>query len=261
MPVVQPRVSLAKQFKRVVPAVIVLAIGTGIYFPVSRAYRGYSERAQEQEQRQLQLNDQLAKGEIGLDSVHEQFKPGHVMPDGTIYVGQYEPITREMEPLNKIFNVFAAPRNLPRTMTFDNTVKFISMLKNWNGYDGSDYKNDTELFAALKDGSYKGGWIIPTSDILYGRDFEGRETTKGNIYKHQRVDGFAGSFAFSNINIKDDYPHIYLSLTKDNASSDSQAKTLDFYHGTIASYKDNYTFSCRPVRLVEAKKPALSPKR
>src|SRR5947208_2846954 len=79
-------------------------------------------------------------------------EPGQMITGEGIFLGQYQ-------SLGRIFNVFAAPEDLPAMMKYVDAVKYIAELKGWNGFDGTNYATDKEFRQALKDGSYTGGWI------------------------------------------------------------------------------------------------------
>jgi hypothetical protein len=181
--------------------------------------------------------------------------PGQKMTDGTIYLGQYAPKERDGHSLGKIFNVYAAPEDLPKTMEYVATVKHIAKLKKWNGYDGTIYATDEELYAAIKNGSYNGGWIIPTVDILCGKDFDHKDTTPDNILAHKDKGALKGTFkmtAYSDL----DSPDCYWSSTEyDRGHRVVVVRLSDGGGGWY--YKDLRRLSCRPVRLVEASPPAL----
>ena len=91
----------------------------------------------------------------------EKLAIGQKTADG-IYIGQYE-----SKSLGKIFNVFAAPANIGKYgQAYNLTRERLARLKNWHGFDGTDYANAEQFQEALKNGSYKGGWIIPTMEML-----------------------------------------------------------------------------------------------
>lgn len=97
-------------------------------------------------------------------------KPGDLVPGQGIYLGQYTPKDRDGNSLSKTFNVFAAPEDLPERMTYIGAVEYIAQLKNWHGHDGTNYATDKEFYDAVKNGSYNGGWIVPTYGILSHKD-------------------------------------------------------------------------------------------
>jgi hypothetical protein len=180
-----------------------------------------------------------------------------------IFVGRYSPKGRDGESLGKTFNVFAAPQNLPETMTYDDTVKYIAQLKSWNGFDGTNYATDREIYAALKDGSYNGGWIIPPRELLVGTepDGAGEGVRPGAIIQPDNLFDYRDKGA-----LKETF--------KAEASGDYRypiwhwSSTEHRFHPTgvwAAGFSDgweswngkngkngNKPLSCRPVRLVPA---------
>ncbi len=177
---------------------------------------------------------------------------GQKMPDGTIYLGQYSPKDRDGKSLSKTFNVYAAPEDLPETMKYVDAVKHIAKLKKWNGYDGTNYATDKELYAAIKSGTYNGGWIIPTRDILDGKDVDGKDTTPDNILAHKDKGAFKeAKHAFKTAaSSGSDFPDWYWSSTENRDDlSFVWVVRLSFGNG-VWGRKDDVRLSCRPVRLV-----------
>lgn len=181
-------------------------------------------------------------------------QPGQKMPDGTIYLGQYTPKDRDGKSLSKTFNVFAAAEDLPETMKYVDAVKYIASKYKAHGYDGTNYATDKELYAAIKSGSYNGGWIIPTRDILHGKDIDGKETTPDNILAHKDKGSFKDTFKTA-ASSGSDYPDWYWSSTenRDNSSNVWNVRLSD--GNDDWNHKDNNRLSCRPVRLVEVSTP------
>ena len=181
--------------------------------------------------------------------VDEPQAPGQKMPDGTIYLGRYSPKDREGNSLSKTFNVFAAPEDLPKMMTYLDTVKYIAGLKNWNGYDGTNYANDKEIYAALKNKTYRGGWIIPTRDILDGKNVDFENTTPDNLCAHKDKGAFKGTFKTA-VTSGSTCSLSYLSSTEHSEYSNGvcDIRLLDGSYDW--NYKDSFALSCRLVRLV-----------
>ena len=190
--------------------------------------------------------------------VLEEYKSGQMIESQGIYLGQYKPKDRKGNSLSKVFNVFAAPQDLPETMKYVDAVKHIAKLKNWNGFDGTNYPTDKEIYAALKDGSYKGGWIIPTRELLAGTEPDGESgIRKGkviqpdNLFEHQNKGVFKGTFKTAAAN-GFDFPNWYWSSTEDHEFQ-SYVWAVRFSDGYVMlDSKDYGRSSCRPVRLVEA---------
>ena len=180
-------------------------------------------------------------------------KPGDLIEGEGVYLGPYTPVDRNGVFLSKTFNVFAAPEDLPETMKYVDAVKHIAKLKKWNGYDGTNYATDKEIYAALKEGSYNGGWIIPTRDILHGKDVDGKDTTPDNILSAKDKGAFKeAKHAFKTAaSSSSDFPDWYWSSTevRVHPSFVCFVRLSDGHVDFIL--KDNFRLSCRPVRLVE----------
>jgi hypothetical protein len=190
-------------------------------------------------------------------------KAGDKMEDGQgVFLGQYAPKDRDGNSLGKIFNVFAAPQDLTdasgkkETFKYVNAVKRIAELKNWNGFDGTHYATDKELYDALKNGSYNGGWIIPTRDLLSGKDVNGNATQLDNLYAHKDKGALAGTFCMA-ASSGSVFPVCYWSSTEHRDYS-SVVHIVRFSDGGEFWFrKDIGRLSCRPVRLVTAQSPSL----
>ena len=216
---------------------------------------------------------------------------GQKMADQSVYIGQYAPKDRDGNSLGKIFNVFAAPGDLGGTDTYVDTVKHIARLKAWNGFyegdaknghDGTNYANDTEIYQALKDGSYNGGWIIPTRDLLSGKDVDGNKTQSGNLlaaYNKAVLKGIektetppltSQDFEFTDSSFKRGqnsgalktssgsdscYPNWYWSSTENRPYPYNVL--VVHLSGGYENWepKGDLCLSCRPVRLVACKAP------
>ena len=141
-----------------------------------------------------------------------------------IYLGTYAPVDRDGVSLKKVFNVFAAPDDLfiketrqvhkkakglrglfgatvvenetkyIEIFTYEDAVKYVAGLKSWHGHDGANHATDKELYTAIKDSTYNGGWIIPTRDILLGKDLNDNKTTPDNILAHKDKGSLKGTF-------------------------------------------------------------------
>jgi len=185
-------------------------------------------------------------------------KAGDKMEDSQdVYLGQYQPKDRDGNSLGKIFNVFAAPQDLTdasgkkEAFKYVDAVKRIAGLKNWNGHDGTNYATDKELYQALKNGSYDGGWIIPTRDLLSGKDVNGNVTQPDNLYAHKDKGALAGTFCVA-ASSGSGYPDWYWSSTEDRGNSSGMHSVRFLDGGEGWSRKDDGRLSCRPVRLVAA---------
>ncbi len=178
--------------------------------------------------------------------------------EANFFIGTWRPKDLKGQSLGKIFNVFAAPQDLTdesgqkQTYTYKEVVIRLAQLKDWNGYDGTHYAGDKELYKALKEGSYNGGWIIPPRELLAGTDADGNKIHPDNLYTHKDTKTLKDSFCK---NTADGYgfPDWYWSSTE-HRSDPTHVWNVHFTDGTENNdSKEWYRLSCRPVRLVEVR--------
>ncbi len=192
-------------------------------------------------------------------TIPQKMEIGELVEGEGIYLGVYKPVDRDGMSLSKIFNVFAAPEDLPGTRTYVDAVKYLSELKGWHGYDGMNYSTDKELYKAIEAGHYTGGWIVPPGDILHGRDVDGKETTPDNILVHK--DRGALKDTFHKVQFGGHMsPGQYWSSTSENAPFETLMQYVSLSNGHVGwQYDDKKDMSCRPVRLVEVKRTQVRP--
>jgi len=170
-------------------------------------------------------------------------KPGQQMPDGSIFVGRYSPKDRQGNSLCREFNVFAAKEDLPAgRQMYCHTVQHLAKLRNWNGYNGASYENDTQLYEALRKGTYAGQWIIPTKEILHGRDMQDALTMPDNIHTHK-------DSIFGDLLEQPGFIDSYWSCTEDPDNSKKVFKTTFHSRSMYTENKAVSKLRCRPVRL------------
>jgi hypothetical protein len=181
---------------------------------------------------------------------------GEKIPGEGIYAGTWFQKDENGKKLGKTFNVFAAPEDLPKVMTYDDAVNHLSRLKGWHGFDGANYATDKEIYAAVADGSYKSGWIIPPRELLTGTNSDaesgvrnGKGIQPDNLFGHQTKGAFRGTFKAA-ASDGSDCPGWYWSST----GRDKQpcVWVSQFSSGHEQAFLKNYLLlSCRPVRLSE----------
>jgi len=172
--------------------------------------------------------------------------PGQIMPDGSVCLGQWQPKDGTGRSLGQTFNVFAAQEDLPiaHCEDYSKIVGYVSGLTNWHGHDGEGYDSDAALIDVLKNGKYKGGWVIPPRVLLHGYDARHRKVKDNNIYDLRGVDGLKGTF---NTTISQDKSW-YVSCTE--SVGDYGISIVRFANGDKAwQPKDANYMSCRLVRL------------
>jgi hypothetical protein len=129
--------------------------------------------------------------------------PGQLVAGKGVYLGDWKPFDRAGESLNMRFDLFAAPfdfgldglgRGQKLLLNFNKVVLEVAGTRNLMGHDGTNYRNDTELYDALKTGLYQGEWFVPTQDILNGTDRHGRRVQDDHLSGHGTTDAFTGTF-------------------------------------------------------------------
>ena len=197
-------------------------------------------------------------------------KPGDIIEGEGIYLGKYSPKNRMGQSLKKTFNVYAAPEDLPELMNYMALVKYIAALKSWHGHDGANYESDKDIYKALKNGSYNGGWIIPPRELMGGRDPDdckgarlGREIIQpDNMFDHQDKGSFKNTFNTTVFADHPKYPEWYWSSSQPRRQKggeyagyeDCHSYTMRFLSDGLetARLQGSGYLACRPVRLVPA---------
>ncbi len=257
-----PQRSAGEMAPRATPAapVRIMTLSNGTVIPVALAARELKKCIYEPDFRTIDgmsIDLTLVTGKVAAKSKSAQATPviGQMIIGQGIFLGQYKPGDRAGNNLGKIFNVFAAPQDLPDTMRYVDAVKCIANLKGWNGFDGTNYATDKELYAAIKSGNYNGGWIIPTRELLSDMDVDGTATQPGNLYAHKNTGALKGTFTEAATS-SSRYPDWYWS-SMENRDDSSNVLVIRFSDGVEDwDVKDFYRFSCRPVRLAGTSAPA-----
>jgi hypothetical protein len=190
--------------------------------------------------------------------------PGQLFPrQGGIYFGQ---VAKDMDgnSLGEVFNIIAAPEDMTDetgnvVFTYNAAVERLARLENWHGFDGGHYLTDIELYAALKDGSYKGDWVIPTGDVLGGFGSSFTEV-RGYLQLYSDKGAFAGTFQTEKSGLEGDLSHWYWSCTKwryDDARGQIWSTAFTWWSDSEVRDKDKEQLRVRPVRLVPV--PGIAP--
>jgi hypothetical protein len=184
---------------------------------------------------------------------------GKKIDDSGIFLCIWEPRDEKGHSLGKYF-VYAAPEDLTDKdskrglFTYGNTIKRVSGLKDWHGFNGTNYKTDADLLKALKNGSYDGGWVIPPSVLLSGRDANGSEVYPDNLYAHREKGALSGTFTMAaRHDLSDICPDWYWSSTEARYSP-AFVRSIQFSApGNSVDSKDGKRLlGCRPIRLEPA---------
>lgn len=185
-------------------------------------------------------------------------KPGDSVPGEGIFLCRWSPVDQDSKSLGKIFNVYAAPEDLTKTVvTYEEAVQLCASLKKWHGFDGGNYSTDKELYQALKRGHYEGQWVIPPCDLLLGVDERQVLIQSDNLYTHRNTGAFQGTFSTVPEVEPSTAADIYWSCTEhpndydytwSACFSNPREMTDKICHWNI---KRHFKHSCRLVRFVE----------
>lgn len=189
-----------------------------------------------------------------------------------IYMGRYT-----LSGLSMVFNVYAAPQDLvanwgwknrngdrvTRVFTYSEAVKGISLLRNWHGYNGGNYRNENELFQAMRSRRYKGEWVIPPREFLDGKNGAGDIVRSFYNFSDLRDDGafkntFEKAAAFSDQK-KHVYPDCYWSSTLQPQLEEEGLQFVAIHNGYTGWDRPQSTIMnrCRPVRFVPVFTPGM----
>ena len=142
-------------------------------------------------------------GQQPLSNDGDPFQPGQLIPGKGVFLGIWSPKDRRDRSLNKTFNIFAAPYDLgldengqgkKLLVQSNDGVRAVGEIKNLMGHNGAEYKNDTELYKALRNGTYNGEWFIPPRDLVNGTKAGGKKVQNDNLYQHRNTGKLAGTF-------------------------------------------------------------------
>lgn len=137
-------------------------------------------------------------------------KIGKYVKDKGIYMGIWKAKNEDGKSLNRTFNLYAAPEDLPKRLTFDNAIDYVSELDNYFGYRGLAIENQYELYKIVEKSPEKlSNWFIPTIEILNGTDTHGRQAQSPNFRMLHDTGDFKETF-----NLHDN--NWYWSITRKN---------------------------------------------
>ncbi|MDD3371132.1 MAG: hypothetical protein PHE27_04820 [Alphaproteobacteria bacterium] len=184
-------------------------------------------------------------------------KPGEFFENRGIFAGTWAPRDRDNVHLRQTYYVFAAPVDLSGralTWSFVSASKELASRKNWYGHDGVAYRNDTELFDALRTKKYRGEWFISPVELLTGEDADGKKVRENGLIDLKDVAAFSKTLCLGGADDSDDRLW-YLTCSASTTLEDC-IKLVHLSGGWEASENisaDGY--SCRPFRLELAGKP------
>ena len=182
-------------------------------------------------------------------------KPGQMIEGHGIFFGIVEIEDKEGTGLKKSFNAFAAPEDLTDEegkkafYTYTDTIARVVSLKDWHGFDGADCKTAEDIYAALRDGGYGGGWIIPPSELLAGRNAAGSLVRTDNLFIYKNTGALKDTFATVAVPSLSFFPDWYWSSTEAH-NQDAFVRSAQFSNPTNSiDNKDKRPLGCRLIRL------------
>ena len=175
---------------------------------------------------------------------------GQMVEGKGIYFGVQE-ITTE-GGLTQTFDLYAAPEDLTDAQdeklvtTYNKAVIALNEKEDWHGHHGECFKNSEELEKALVNGTYKGGWFIPTKEMVHGKDAQRKKVQANNLYDHREKMPSGSEFITTASGSA--LAHWYWSSTEHPVNS-SLVYVVDFTDGGDGwDGKDYFKLSTRPVR-------------
>ena len=188
-------------------------------------------------------------------------KPGQFIRDHGVFIGRWTATfkTEGQAPLTETFNAFAAPQDIVdkngnNTFTFIAAAEAVASLKDWHSYNGEKISSEQELFEALKNHTYNGGWFIPPSELLAGKDMNGNDVQPDNLLAQKDKRDFKGTF-----NTQADgticRPGAYWSCTPTGVNYSIRRGVNLSTSEALWYFKNAITLSCRPVRLERVMPP------
>lgn len=92
------------------------------------------------------------------------YKIGQMVTNQGIYIGEWCP---DIDlGLGKVFNAFAAAKDLDGYAPYIETTQKVGEIKNLHGHDGLYITYHGDFYRAIRNGSYKGQWILPLDDMI-----------------------------------------------------------------------------------------------
>ena len=183
---------------------------------------------------------------------------GQWIRDKGIYIGTWEPTDEKGKSLDKIFDLYAAPEDLKKdtvnrlSMTFNDAACYVSRLKDWFNYDGSNLKSDKDVMEAVKNNPKElSKWFIPTIELLIGQDANGNKVQNTNLYDKKEKMPHGSEFSTKTVDDLSDVLNVstwYWSCTEQEKNA-SFVYNVSFSGGKQThSRRDNFHMFTRPVR-------------
>ena len=94
--------------------------------------------------------------ELSSDYGSNNLKRGQKMADGSVFAGTFDYDTRDKR------NVFMTSRISYGSKSLYVASEFVKNMKDVCGHNGSSFQGAKEVYKAVQNGTYDGGWYIPS---------------------------------------------------------------------------------------------------
>jgi hypothetical protein len=210
-------------------------------------------------------------------------KPGDYVEGCGVFIGAWTPLGANGKKLGPTFNIFTTKEDLRaekdparfdlekfkpvsaepalyapahQTFTYHGAAAAVSQMNEEQGYDVRSYDDDAALYAALKDGSYGGQWIIPPRELVDGFSLR-KPDAPHFLYKYRGEGSLSDTFVTECPDDWEDdvYPQCYWSCTTSIWSENEGKRAAVSFAGdgmSMLDMKQNRA-SIRPVRLEPVK--------
>ena len=183
---------------------------------------------------------------------------GQLVKDKGIYIGLWEPTDKKGNSLGRIFDLYAAPKDIKKHddynlyMTFNEAVHRVSELKDWHGHNGGNFENEQTVLEAVQNNPEKlSDWFIPTKGIWLGENEAGKKiknTQAANLYSNEKKMLDANKFEH---NFGEELSEWYWSCTEHKKKASnvySIVPSFSLFKVSEWENKDDKKMSVRPVR-------------
>lgn len=99
--------------------------------------------------------------------LNNDFAMGAVIEGRGIFIGTWAPTDSEGRSLAQVFNLFAAPEDVPglyKKVSFNEAAKKVSKLGQFHGHAVAKHTSPAALL--VTGSTYKGEWFVPPSDVV-----------------------------------------------------------------------------------------------
>lgn len=176
-----------------------------------------------------------------VDDIADLYEIGQLVEGKGVYVGTYIHNWSEgfwkSQQLSRVFDVYAAPKDIANGKTYGNLIDEIAGLVSLEGHSGARIETEERLFRALQDEEVEkivSQWFMPPYEILdkYIHANRGQGVLKDTFNRSEDRSPFRKSF--------------YAALRVDG---NQPLRALSFRNGIASTISPAINISARPVRF------------